>query len=97
MREGKKDEAESIKLKVQEINDELVENKKLEVEGGYEFALLDQFTKIILDDELEPIANNVYAIRMWVDKDTSLPAGSNFHYHGKIKIIEEDSLLSINR
>lgn len=31
----------------------LLENKKLEVEGGYEFALLDQFTKIILDDELD--------------------------------------------
>ena len=30
MREGKKEEAENIKLKVQEINNELVENEKLE-------------------------------------------------------------------
>lgn len=27
----------------------LLESKKLEVEGGYEFALLDQFTRVILD------------------------------------------------
>ena len=52
---------------------------------------------VILDDELEPIAHNTYAVRVWVDKDTALPAGSNFHYHGTIKIIEEDSIVSINR
>ena len=70
--------------------------KKNNIESDiYRLSELDD--GIILDDELEPIANNVYAIRMWVDKDTSLPAGSNFHYHGKIIIIEEDSLLSINR
>lgn len=52
---------------------------------------------LLLDDELEPIAHNTYAVRVWVDKDTALPAGSNFHYHGIIKIIEEDSIVSINR
>ena len=70
--------------------------KKNNIESDI-YRLSELENGIILDDELEPIANNVYAIRMWVDKDTSLPAGSNFHYHGKIKIIEEDSLLSINR
>lgn len=29
----------------------LLESKKLEIEGGYEFALMDQFTKVILDEE----------------------------------------------
>ena len=31
----------------------LLESKKLEMEGGYEFALLDQFTKVILDNQPE--------------------------------------------
>ena len=44
MREGKKDEAESIKLKVQEINDELVENEKLEEE--YSMQIQERMMKI---------------------------------------------------
>lgn len=70
--------------------------KKNNTEGEiYRLSELDD--GIILEDELEPIAHNTYAIRIWVDKDTALPAGSSFHYHGKIKIVEEDSLISINR
>lgn len=70
--------------------------KKNNIESDiYRLSELDD--GIILEDELDPIAHNTYAIRLWVDKDTALPAGSNFHYHGIIKIIEEDSLVSINR
>ena len=39
MREGKKDEAESIKLQVQKVNDELVENEKLEEKYAEEIKL----------------------------------------------------------
>ena len=63
--------------------------KKNNVEGEI-YRLSELEDGIILEDELEPIAHNTYAIRLWVDKDTTLPAGSNFHYHGKIKIIEEE-------
>ena len=70
--------------------------KKNNIESDI-YRLSELEDDIILDDELEPIAHNTYAIRIWVDKDTALPAGSNFHYHGIIKIIEEDNIASINR
>ena len=44
MREGKKEEAETIKSKVQQINNELVENEKLEAE--YEEAVKERMMKI---------------------------------------------------
>ena len=44
MREGKKDEAESIKAEVQKINNELEENEKLEAE--YEEAVKEKMMKI---------------------------------------------------
>lgn len=44
MRQGKKDEAEAIKLEVKKINDELVENEKLEAE--YEAAVKERMMKI---------------------------------------------------
>ena len=70
--------------------------KKNNIESDI-FRLSDLEDGIILADELEPIAHNNYAVRIWVDKDTLLPSGSNFHYHGTISIIEEDNLVSINR
>lgn len=70
--------------------------KRNNMEGEiYRLSELDD--GILLEDTIDPVAHNSYTIRLWVDKDTSLPSGSNFHYHGKIKIIEEDSLVSINR
>ncbi len=44
MRQGKKDEAEAIKLEVKKINDELVENEKLEAE--YEAGVVERMMKI---------------------------------------------------
>ena len=44
MREGKKDEAEKIKAEVKRINDELVENEKLEAE--YDTAVKERMMKI---------------------------------------------------
>ena len=44
MKQGKKDEAEAIKLEVKKINDELVENEKLEAE--YEAGVVERMMKI---------------------------------------------------
>ena len=40
MRDGKKDEAEKIKLEVKEINDKLTENEKLETEYAEKLLIL---------------------------------------------------------
>ena len=52
MRDGKKDEAENIKKEVQKINDELVENEKLEEE--YANSIKEKMMKIpnIIDDSV---------------------------------------------
>ena len=44
MKQGKKDDAEAIKLEVKKINDELVENEKLEAE--YEAGVIERMMKI---------------------------------------------------
>ncbi len=44
MKQGKKDDAEAIKLEVKKINDELVENEKLEAE--YEAGVVERMMKI---------------------------------------------------
>lgn len=48
---------------------------------------------ILLEDVLNPIEHNTYSVRVWIAKDASLISGSNMHYHGVIKITEEDSLV----
>lgn len=48
---------------------------------------------VLLEDTINPIAHNTYAVRAWVDKDAALTPGSSMHYHGIIKITEEDSLV----
>lgn len=42
----------------------LLESVKLEVEGGYEFAYLDQFTKILLDQEPQENQRRYYEERL---------------------------------
>jgi len=51
---------------------------------------------VLLEAELKPVSENNFTIRIWVDKDTLLTPGSDFHYHGKIKVIEEDTSIVIN-
>ncbi len=49
---------------------------------------LDQIKNNILKkDILKPNQEKDYIIRLWVEKNT-LPAGSNMHYHGNIKVKE---------
>ena len=51
---------------------------------------------ILLSRDLQYISDNDFTIRVWVDKDTLLTPGSDFHYHGKIKVLEEDTSIVIN-
>lgn len=40
-------------------------------------------------DQLKALDEESYTIRVWVNQSTTLPRGSNMHYHGKIKITEK--------
>ena len=34
-------------------------------------------------------------IRLWIDKDSTLPVGADMHYHGIIQVVEEDNIVAI--
>ncbi len=92
------------KIVVEEDEDKIIEDEcqeyligkqfiKISIKEGnkankiYNLADLEQ--EILLKDTLEPSDTKDYSIRVWVDKDITIPAGSNLHYHGKISVIEE--------
>ena len=43
----------------------------------------------LLETRIKALDEKEYSIRVWVDKDITVPTGSNLHYHGTIKVIEE--------
>lgn len=53
------------------------------------YVLSDLENGVILDTKIKALEEKEYSIRAWVDKDISIPSGSNLHYHGLIKVIEE--------
>ena len=52
---------------------------------------------VLLDDEIDALENINISIRLWIKQDSKLPAGSKMHYHGKIQIIENDTLIAYNK
>ena len=44
---------------------------------------------VLLDTKIKALDEKEYSIRVWVDKDITVPTGSNLHYHGTIKVIED--------
>lgn len=49
----------------------------------------------LLEESIKALAEEKITIRVWVGKDSSIPNGSNLHYHGKIQVIENDESLAI--
>lgn len=43
---------------------------------------------LLLDTKIKALEQNDYSVRFWIDKDITIPNGSNLHYHGMIKIKE---------
>lgn len=50
---------------------------------------------ILLDDTVDALGVDSISIRVWVSKDSSLPAGSKMHYHGLIQIVENENIVAI--
>lgn len=50
------------------------------------YNLNDLKENLLLDTKLGPLEEKTYSVRMWINKDTSLTAGSEMHYHGLIDI-----------
>lgn len=67
-----------IKVAIKEDNS----NSKIYTLAELEDNLLDTV-------KIRALAEKNYTVRAWVSREISLPQGSNLHYHGTIKIIEE--------
>jgi len=50
---------------------------------------------ILLSSEVKALEKDSISIRVWIDKDSTLPAGAKMHYHGKIQVIENESIVAI--
>ena len=61
------------------------------------YTLSDLEKGILLDEEIAALDKVDIAIRVWIKQDSTLPVGSDMHYHGLIQVVEEDSKVAINR
>lgn len=43
----------------------------------------------LLSVRARPLEEKDYSVRIWIDKDVTLPQGSNLHYHGTLKVVEK--------
>lgn len=59
------------------------------------YSLSDLEDGVLLSTKAEALEENKYTIRIWVNNDSSLPSGSEHHYHGLIQIVENDTALAI--
>lgn len=53
------------------------------------YTISDLENEELLSTKIKALGEKNYSVRVWVDKDVSSPAGSNLHYHGKLKVVEK--------
>ena len=59
------------------------------------YKLSDLEDGILLSTTADALQEAKYTIRLWVNNDTSLPSGSEHHYHGLIQIVENDQIVAV--
>ena len=59
------------------------------------YKLSELTEDIIISSKAEALEEKKFTIRIWVDNDTTLPSGSNHHYHGLVQVIENDLTLAV--
>lgn len=59
------------------------------------YLLEDLENGILLEDKINALEKLDVSIRLWVKQDSTLPLGAKLHYHGKIRIIEEEKSYAI--
>lgn len=50
---------------------------------------------VVISTKASALEEKKFTIRIWVDNETTLPPGSNHHYHGLIQVIENDMTLAV--
>ena len=60
----------------------------------YNLGEIDDDT--LLEDTINALETKNIAIRVWIRQDSTLPMGSNLHYHAKMQVLEGNDLLAMN-
>ena len=61
------------------------------------YSLSDLINNELLSTTIEALDEEKYTIRIWVSNETTLPSGSDHHYHGIIQVFENETTLALNR
>lgn len=77
------------------------ENIKVSIKNGKKdnkiYNLNELEDGVLLSDKIFALEEREISVRVWVDKNSSLPIGSEMHYHGTIKVLEDNGSVAINK
>lgn len=59
------------------------------------YSLSELKDNTLLSTTIKALGEDKYTIRIWVNNETTLPSGSENHYHGLIQIFENDMTLAV--
>lgn len=87
------DECEEILIPESEIRISVKVGKK----DNQIYNLSELKEGILLTNTVEALKTDSISIRIWINKDSKLLAGSKMHYHGIIQVIEKEDIVAINK
>lgn len=77
------------------------ENIKVSIKNGKKdnkiYNLNELEDGVLLSDKISALEEREISVRVWVDKNSSLPIGSDMHYHGNIKVLEDNGSVAMNK
>lgn len=77
------------------------ENIKVSIKNGKRdnkiYNLNELEDGVLLSDKISALEEREISVRVWVDKSSSLPIGSDMHYHGTIKVLEDNGSVAMNK
>ena len=77
------------------------ENIKVSIKNGKKdnkiYNLNELEDGVLLSDKIFALEEREISVRVWVDKNSSLPIGSEMHYHGTIKVLEDNGSVAMNK
>ena len=77
------------------------ENIKVSIKNGKKdnkiYNLNELEDGVLLSDKISALEEREISVRVWVDKNSSLPLGSDMHYHGTLKVLEDNGSVAMNK
>lgn len=75
---------EEIRVSIKKAGETTTVYKLSELEDG-----------VLFSTTAKALEETKYTIRIWVNNESSLPNGSEHHYHGLIQVVENDTMVAV--